>query len=570
MKRIFTSLLLICALIAGTETLRAQTTVPSLITSNQVWDISGSPYLINQNTYIDSGVKVLVQPGVQVLGASGNIQLIVDGELQANGTWDSTILFDQLQIQLQPKAVSYNSTTGSGAYFNWCVFTSPGIGKMVFFISGISVKIENSTFVNTYYSLYIIGSTGTQRVDILGCTFNDNTGMSSPIYSGSNYLELYLIENTFNNFGGGGGVFIYGKKATILNNTFNGMNKVGISTQAALISCNLFNKLRQGVEVTVNAMDSVSDCVFTHNTLDSTGHSIGSETMLKVTKNSASQKLNQSRFNYNNFLYHIAGRKVMINGSNPSPSTFETVNLENNYWVSTDSASIDTVMIWDYADDIKMFGRADFSGFLANLDTACGDSTGSSCHASYYIAMDTTILYNMFIVNTSTGTSSNTTYTWDFGDGYSSNDENPSHTYASFGKYLLCVTLYNDAENCSSTYCDSIGIDSNGMLLKNGGFTIHVINEDDLTSIDQNDFFGDIRIYPNPTEGKLFIELNETDNNEPITIRVFDLAGKMVYETQNPGTQHVVIDLSTLQEGLYLLDLQKGQSGYTSKIVVNR
>ncbi|MHB1279050.1 MAG: T9SS type A sorting domain-containing protein [Bacteroidia bacterium] len=570
MKRLLTNFLLLSILISGIETLNAQTTVPALITSNQVWDMSGSPYLINQNTYVDSGVKVMVKPGVEVLGLNGNIQLIIDGELQAIGTLDSAILFDQLQIEFRQKARAYDSATGTGAYFNHCVFTSPGSGKMVIYVMGPSIKIQNSTFSNTYYSLYIIGILPSQRVDLLSCTFEDTTGTSTPIYSGGNNVYFYLAGNTFTSSRGGGSIYIYGRYITMLDNTFNGMFKIAINTSGSLISCNLFKNLKQGVEVNISAMDTVNSHVFTHNTLDSIGYSFGADPMLKVSRNSPNYKLNQSRFNNNNFLHHIGtGRKVIIYGSNTTPTSFESVDLKHNYWLSTDSTTIDTGMIWDYSDDIKMFGRANFSGFLSNLDSTCGDTVGSSCHASYYLAVDTASPFNLFVINTSTGTSSNTTYTWDFGDGYTSNDPSPSHTYGDYGKYYLCVTLYNAAENCSSTYCDSIGLDSSGMLLKNGAFTIHVINEDELSSIGQQDFFGDIHIYPNPTGGKVIIETGEL-NNEPMTIRVFDLSGKTLYDTRNDGAHHFELDLSGFPEGLYLLNLQKGQSMYTTKIVVNR
>jgi PKD repeat protein len=49
-------------------------------------------------------------------------------------------------------------------------------------------------------------------------------------------------------------------------------------------------------------------------------------------------------------------------------------------------------------------------------------------------------------------------YSWDFGDGQTSSQASPTHTYASFGTYTVCLTISSDSVNCSSTYCDTIKI----------------------------------------------------------------------------------------------------------------
>ena len=39
------------------------------------------------------------------------------------------------------------------------------------------------------------------------------------------------------------------------------------------------------------------------------------------------------------------------------------------------------------------------------------------------------------------------TYHWDFGDSSSSNDQNPSHTYAKVGEYTATLTVTNQKGN---------------------------------------------------------------------------------------------------------------------------
>lgn len=48
-------------------------------------------------------------------------------------------------------------------------------------------------------------------------------------------------------------------------------------------------------------------------------------------------------------------------------------------------------------------------------------------------------------------------YFWSFGDGTYAYTEDPEHTYATNGNYLVCFTVYA-ADSCTSTYCDSVEI----------------------------------------------------------------------------------------------------------------
>ncbi len=47
---------------------------------------------------------------------------------------------------------------------------------------------------------------------------------------------------------------------------------------------------------------------------------------------------------------------------------------------------------------------------------------------------------------------------WDFGDGSSSYDPNPSHTFQSYGKFRICLTAYNidSVSTCNDSKCDSL------------------------------------------------------------------------------------------------------------------
>jgi len=107
----------------------------------------------------------------------------------------------------------------------------------------------------------------------------------------------------------------------------------------------------------------------------------------------------------------------------------------------------------------------DANGTIVCTDTYCdsvwADTTGINpppfCYADFYStqvgASDSTFFFNM-----SSGTTSGTSYFWDFGDGTTSTDENPIHLYAISGWYYVCLTIMDSTNNCYDTYCDYLNI----------------------------------------------------------------------------------------------------------------
>ena len=58
--------------------------------------------------------------------------------------------------------------------------------------------------------------------------------------------------------------------------------------------------------------------------------------------------------------------------------------------------------------------------------------------------------------NTSSTTSS-VNYSWDFGDGNTSQSLSPNHTYSTNGHYMACLTIA-DSLGCSDVFCDTISV----------------------------------------------------------------------------------------------------------------
>jgi PKD repeat protein len=79
----------------------------------------------------------------------------------------------------------------------------------------------------------------------------------------------------------------------------------------------------------------------------------------------------------------------------------------------------------------------------------------SGCQAYFTSAqVPGTTQYNF--TNQSQGNA--TYFYWNFGDGGTSTQQNPSHSYNSPGNYNVCLTIIDSLAGCSDTYCDSLSI----------------------------------------------------------------------------------------------------------------
>ena len=128
-------------------------------------------------------------------------------------------------------------------------------------------------------------------------------------------------------------------------------------------------------------------------------------------------------------------------------------------------------------------------------------------------------------------------YTWLFGDGTSSNLQNPTHTYANPGSYT--VTLV--ASNC--IFSDTLTL------------TVQI---GPAASIEQSNA-SSFNIFPNPTQNVLSVTgLDAAENH---AFQIFDVAGRPVFMGTLQGTQSS-IDVSSLSAGIYVLHINNYAKKY--------
>jgi PKD repeat protein len=185
----------------------------------------------------------------------------------------------------------------------------------------------------------------------------------------------------------------------------------------------------------------------------------------------------------------------------------------------------------------------------------------------------------VWAVNLSTPNDENVQFAWDFGDGGSSAEAYPSHTYSGPGPWLLCLTITSG--NCTSSFCDTVSVDANGYLngmivqghgadanIRDGGFTLNVI-QSVPTGIPELPAFGNFRLWPNPVEDELNLSFSGMRGGM-MALAVIDHTGRVVLQRNRPiavGTNTLQIATGNLAPGLYLLHIGTGKSLATHRFV---
>ncbi|MCF8227711.1 MAG: PKD domain-containing protein [Bacteroidales bacterium] len=86
------------------------------------------------------------------------------------------------------------------------------------------------------------------------------------------------------------------------------------------------------------------------------------------------------------------------------------------------------------------------------------DDTTASCQADFTYYADSTDPHLIYFVDLSTPSDSIFDWYWEFGDGTSSNEQNPSHQFGDAGTYQVCLSINNALGACMDTYCMDIVI----------------------------------------------------------------------------------------------------------------
>ncbi len=153
------------------------------------------------------------------------------------------------------------------------------------------------------------------------------------------------------------------------------------------------------------------------------------------------------------------------------------------------------------------------------------------------------------IVSFTNSSENATEYLWNFGDGTTSTEENPTHIYQQEGTYLVTLSAANES-GCAITVSEELVV------------SLVTSTQDQLLAASLN-------LYPNPTTGKLNIELGSNYGQSLTEIRMVDLLGRTV--RQLTGNQisgnNLEIEMTDLNNGVYHLIFVSNEARTTRRVV---
>lgn len=449
------SSLLLIVLMLLIKPMMAQTYVPVLINSNQTWTASGNPYILLQNTVIDTGATVKVMPGVIIKSFTKKISVL--GSFECFGSSDSLIHIDTTNIEYSNKSKDFNANTGTGAYFNFTQFNYVFKNSIPYCITtnSTSLKVENCIFNLGYYGIYVNGSIDSIKTEVFNSKFYGSNSFSSnsgyPIYGSSPRGRFIIINNEFYKLYS---IFLSGS-TTFNENICDDLSNFQVTQQFddLNIKCNKFLNMGRNIDINSMNFNGLTTINFQSNTLNNICRDNGFTNYYMLNINRSIPANTKIKIDNNNFLFHGAGNnfKLKITGKNGGSSAIDSIDARNNFWNTTDSNTIES-FCFDYKDDANL-PRIIFSKF--EIKTIVGCSNDFKCaqpNFSYSINN-----YEVSFVDSIKSTEYYKAF-WKFGDGNISYLKNPKHTYLQDGNYNVCLFVTDTFGSVCDSFCKTINI----------------------------------------------------------------------------------------------------------------
>jgi PKD repeat protein len=148
-------------------------------------------------------------------------------------------------------------------------------------------------------------------------------------------------------------------------------------------------------------------------------------------------------------------------------------------------------------------------------------------------------------------------YTWDFGDGETSSDANPMHTYTRPGKWTVGLTVHGPGGSTTERKMNLVRAVSSTST-----------SAGDASIPQSLELFQN---YPNPFNPTTKIQFSIV-NSQFTILKVFDILGReivtLVNELKSPGKYSVLWDASDCSSGVYCVRLQAGSITETRKALL--
>ncbi|MEM6804254.1 MAG: PKD domain-containing protein [Bacteroidota bacterium] len=242
----------------------------------------------------------------------------------------------------------------------------------------------------------------------------------------------------------------------------------------------------------------------------------------------------------------------------PKPTAGFIPDASNLNVIFIDQSSFTTSYVWDFGDGTMNNLPRPFHSYEApgtytacqivindcGRDTLCQEVSVSCPGPQAGFSYQADGLSISFLNNSTPEVD----YNWDFGDGNTSKEAHPFHSYDSSGIYLVSLE--------ASTLC---GADTSSIEIEVSSATS--IGPDELLSI---------QVYPNPSDGVFYLEYEDI-RAKKMEIEVFDIRGKRIWSQsiQSPANKSKEqINLKGSPPGVYLLNITTEDQRFVKKITL--
>ena len=336
--------------------------VGGLIGADTTWTAANSPYIVTSSVLVQQGVTLTIEPGVEVRFNAG-LTLQVNGELIARGTEATPIVFTS------------NAPSPAPGDWGFILFTDTAVDA-IYDVNGD--YLSGSILEHCTIEFAGSGNDYALRLDQSGpfinqCTIKDNAGSGISVVSAgpAKILNSTIMGNTASQ---GGGIYIFNNgvdRVTLSGNIITGSTGQDGGAIYILASCcgtteveqniisgNIASRNGGGIYIFANPNYTIN---VEQNTIigNTSSGALSSAIYLRGgTGFSASLALINNNLLGNDALYLVY---------NAVPNTEPDVDMENNWWGTTNDADIQAA-IYDWFDDPSK-GFVDYTPFLTQPNT---------------------------------------------------------------------------------------------------------------------------------------------------------------------------------------------------------
>ncbi|UCE37414.1 MAG: right-handed parallel beta-helix repeat-containing protein [Thermoplasmata archaeon] len=372
--RIFSILLIILLSIKGlflipsmidNATSEGSTEISGFISSDAVWALENSPYIIIENTLVEENVNLTIEPGV-IIKFNSDKYIRIDGTLYAVGTESNIITFtsnskspergDWGKIQIEK--------TSKDSIIKYCrvEYSSEGID-----CSALMISITDSTFY-----------TNGNGIDLHDCDSiimnNEFINNELGVNEGKNIINNVFIKN--------GRSILYGENVTnniVINNDrgiinsnliqnnyiLNNNGGVDIGRKIKVYNNYIVNNSEYGINILGSANENITNNIITNN-------EIGIEMEQGATSQIMNNKIANNKIGINIYFSSSSNEDTNFTIRNNNIQDNIEYNFRNsvekkyymnyNWWGTTDTSLID-ISIYDYQDDFEL-GKVEYLPIL--------------------------------------------------------------------------------------------------------------------------------------------------------------------------------------------------------------